>query len=206
MRAGARTYFRLVTMVAFGATATLAILLSANPGQGGTVLGAASANGSASASGSANGGGQPLAVAAPACPSSGLRIFVGPGNRVTAAVTRYALDFTNVSRASCALTGYPQVAAYRGDGEQVGASATHDTSVAAGRVLLAPGQTAHASLDAARALPGCRPVRASGLRVIVAPGQPPIRYVRPLTACAAADASGQDYLRVRAIQAGSGSA
>ena len=204
MRAGARPYFRLVTMVAFGATATLAILLSANPGQGGTVLGAASANGSAS--GSASGEGQPLAVAAPSCPSSGLRIFVGPGNRVTAAVTRYALDFTNVSRASCALAGYPQVAAYRGDGEHVGASAAHDTSVAAGRVLLAPGQTAHASLDAARALPRCRPVRASGLRVIVAPGQPPIRYVRPLTACAAADASGQNYLRVRAIQAGSGAA
>jgi hypothetical protein len=38
MRAGARPYFRLVTMVAFGATATLAILLSSNGGSGSTAL------------------------------------------------------------------------------------------------------------------------------------------------------------------------
>jgi len=199
MRAGARQGLRLITAVAFGATAALAIILSSNAGQG-------RPGGVALTPASASGGRQPAAAAAPSCASSGLRIFIGPGNRVTAAVTRYALDFTNVSRAPCALAGYPQVAAYWGNGEQVGASAAPDTAVAASRVLLAPGQTAHASLDAARPLPRCRPVRAAGLRVIVAPGQPPIRYVRPLTACASAVASGQSYLRVRAIQVGSGMA
>jgi hypothetical protein len=120
---------------------------------------------------------------------------------VPAGATRYALDFTNVSAAPCTLAGYPQVAAYRGSGVQVGDAAVRDTAVAAFRVLLGPGQTAHAALDAAP-LPRCRPVQATGLRVVVPSGQS-ARYVhRSLTACAARETTGQRYLRVRAIQAG----
>ena len=119
------------------------------------------------------------------CAASGLRISVGPGARVTTAITRYPLDFTNVSRASCTLAGYPEVAAYRGDGVQVGAAAGDDLSAAARRVLLGPGQTAHAALDAAVPAARCGPVHATGLRVVT-PGQTAARYVRrPLAACAA---------------------
>jgi hypothetical protein len=142
----------------------------------------------------------------PGCAASGLRISVGAGAPLTAVVTRYPVEFTNVSGASCTLGGYPQVAAYRGDGIQVGAAAEHDTSVAASRVLLAPGQSAYASLDAARPLTRCRPVRAAGLRVVVSPGQPAVRYVRPMNACTAAGTPGQAYLHVRAIQPGTGTA
>ncbi|HEX3711180.1 MAG TPA: DUF4232 domain-containing protein [Trebonia sp.] len=216
MRAGARGGWRLVTAVAFGATATLAVFLSRGAPPADTTL--ASASGSAagsqiaSAAGSATGQaagrpagtGSPVTAVVPACAASGLRVSVGPGSRLAAGVTRYAVQFTNISGTPCALGGYPQVAAYRGDGVQVGANALRDTSAAASRVLLAPGQTAHASLDAVRPLPRCRPVRASGLRVIVSPGQPAVRYVRPMTACTAPGASGQGYLHVRAIQAGTG--
>jgi hypothetical protein len=136
------------------------------------------------------------------CAASGLRISVGPGARVTTAITRYALDFTNVSRASCTLAGYPEVAAYRGDGVQVGAAAGADLSAAARRVLLRPGQTAHAALDAAGPAARCAPVHATGLRVVT-PGQTAARYVRrSLAACTARAPRGQDYLRVHAIAPG----
>jgi Protein of unknown function (DUF4232) len=195
MRAGARLGLRLTVAVAFGGTAALAVIVSSGA-QSGTALAPVSSSSSA----------QPVLTTG--CTSSGLRMFVGPGDPVSAALTRYAVDFTNVSRAPCTLGGYPEVAAYRGDGEQVGAAAARDTSVAASPVVLAPGQTAHASLDAARPQPRCRPVTAAGLRVVVLPGQPALRYLRPLTACTAVGApgTGHGYLRIRAIQAGKGTA
>jgi hypothetical protein len=148
-------------------------------------------------------GAQPSGVTV-RCAVSGLRISLGPGARVTTVVTRYPLDFTNVSRAACTLAGYPAVTAYRGDGVQVGAAAGHDLSVAARRIVLAPGQTAHATLDASVPAARCGPVRATGLRVVT-PGQTVARYVRrPLTACTAGTPRGHGYLRVRAIQAGPG--
>jgi hypothetical protein len=199
MRTGASLGWRIATVVAFGATATLAVVVSR-----GAPVGAALA--------SANGpGGQHAAAAGPRqaesarCALSGLRISVGAGARVTRVITRYPLDFTNVSGTTCTLAGYPGVAAYAGDDLQVGAAAGHDLSVAARRIVLAPGQTAHASVDASLAAARCGPVRAAGLRV-VAPGQTSARYVRrPMTACAARALHGQDYLRVRPVQAEPGS-
>ena len=198
MRAGASLGWRIATAVAFGATAALAVTLSR-----GAPLHAAltSAKGTAAPHAAI---GARSAVAPGRCAASGLRISLGPGARVTVAVTRYPLDFTNVSGAPCTLAGYPEVAAYRGDGVQVGAAAGDDLSAAARRVLLAPGQTAHATLEASVPAARCGPVHVTGLRV-VAPGQTAARYVRrPLTACAASAPRGQNYLRVRAITAGAG--
>jgi hypothetical protein len=145
----------------------------------------------------------------PHCAAGGLRVSLGAGHRVPGAVTRYALEFTNVSGAACTLAGYPEVAAYRGDGIQVGpaaarGSAARGSAVAARPVLLAPGQSAHAVLDLAAPVARCRPVRVSGLSVAV-PGETGARYVkRPLTTCAARAAHGQGYLLVQAIQPGAG--
>jgi hypothetical protein len=191
MRAGARFGWRMATVAAFGATAVLAVVLSRGAPSN-AALAAQPGPGAASTD------------AAPLCVPAGLRISLGPIAHVTAMVTRYALDFTNVSGVPCTLAGYPQVAAYRGDDVQVGDFAARNASVTASRIVLAPGQTAHASLDASLSPTSCRPVRASGLRV-VAPGQSAISYVRrPLTACAARAAAGPDYLQVRAIQPGAG--
>jgi uncharacterized protein DUF4232 len=218
MRTGARLAWQFATAVAFGATAALAVTLS-----GGAPLDAALASAKASPAqhapaqptgaaptiAASAGAPQPAAAAArpaavPGCAASGLRVSVGPAARVTSALTRYPLDFTNVSGAPCTLAGYPQVAAYAGDGGQVGAAAGRETSAAARRILLAPGQTAHASLDAAAPQARCRPVRAEGLRV-VPPGQRTARDVRrPFTACSARDPLGRGYLRVAAVQPGPG--
>ena len=196
MRAGASLGWRIATVAAFGATAALAVFLN----RGAPVDAALTSAKGPDAQQHAAAGPQPQAAR---CAVSGLRISVGPGARVTTVVTRYPVDFTNVSRAPCTLAGYPAVTAYRGDGVQVGAAAGHDLSVAARRIVLAPGQTAHATLDAS--VPArCGPVRATGLRV-VPPGQTAARYVRhPLTACTAGPPRGHGYLRVRAIQPGSG--
>ncbi len=198
MRAGASLGWRLATAVAFGATAALAVVLSR-----GTHVDAAltSAKGPEAQHAAANLAPGPVPAR---CAASGVRISLGAGARVTAVITRYRLDFTNVSRASCALAGYPGVAAYRGDGVQVGAAAGDDRDAAAHRVVLAPGQSAHATLDAAVPAARCGPVRVTGLRVIMPGGSAP-RYVkRPLTTCAARAPRGQEYLRVHAIQAGTG--
>jgi hypothetical protein len=199
MRAGASLGLRIATAVAFGATAALAVTLS----RGAPTHAALTSDKGQSATHLTVTPRPP--AAAPRCAASGLHISVGAGSRVTTLTTRYPLDFTNVSGAACTLTGYPEVAAYQGDGTKVGDAAVQDTSVAALRVLLAPGQAAHASLDASLSV-HCRPVRVAGLRV-VPPGQSAARYLkRPLTACAAHVPWGEDYLHVRAIQSGSGTA
>jgi hypothetical protein len=201
MRAGVSLGLRITAVLAFGATAALAVIA----GRGvplDAALASAKGPGTQHATAPAVSGRPAIAAR---CAPSGLRISVGAGARVTSMVTRYPLDFTNVSGAPCTLAGYPEVAAYRGDGVQVGAAAGHDPA-AARRIVLAPGQTAHTTLDAAVPAARCGPVRAAGLRV-VAPGQATARYVRrPLTACTARASGGQDYLRVRALEAGPGGA
>ncbi len=211
MRAGASLGLRIATAVAFGATAALAVTLNRGAPvhaalaseKGQNAPRAATATRSPAAATRSPAAATRSPAAAPRCAVSGLRISVGTGSRVTTVTTRYALDFTNVSGAPCTLTGYPQVAAYQDEGTAIGDAAVRDTSVAALRVVLAPGQTAHASLDASLSV-RCRPVRVAGLRV-VPPGQSAARYVkRSLTACAAHVPWGEDYLEVRAIQPGSG--
>ena len=198
MRAGASLGWRIAAVVAFGATAALAVVLSRGAP---TDAALASAKGPNTQHAAAD---TPPSAATGRCAPSGLRISLGPGARVTTVVTRYPLDFTNVSGAPCTLAGYPEVTAYHGDKVPVGAAAGRDQSVAARRIVLAPGQTAHATLDAAVPAARCGPVRAAGLRVVT-PGQKGVRYVRrSLTACTAVAPDGQEYLRVRAIQAGTG--
>jgi hypothetical protein len=198
MRAGASLGWRIAAAVAFGATAALAVALSRGAPMDAALTSAKGPDGQHTAAST-----RP-APAAARCAASQLRVSLGPGVRVSPVTVRYPLDFTNVSRAPCVLAGYPEVSVYRGDGAQAGAAAGLDRSVAAPRLVLAPGQTAHATVDVS--VPGarCGPVRAAGLRV-AAPGQTAARYVRrPLTACTARPARGQEYLRVRAIQYGAG--
>jgi Protein of unknown function (DUF4232) len=189
MRAGASLGWRVAVVVAFGATAAVAVIVS---------RGAPVSDSLAAAQGAAT-----RQAAVPRCTAAGLRITLGAGTPVTGsggtALIAYPLEFTDVSGASCVLAGYPAVAAYRGDGIRVGLAAGRDVTVAARRVVLAPGQTAHASVDALAPQARCRPVRAAGLRV-VPPGQAGTRFVtRSLTACSA---RGQGYLRVAAVQSG----
>jgi hypothetical protein len=228
MGGGARIGWRFATAVAFGATAALAVIVSGGAPMRTALISVKGANGGhATASASAGPAVPPQcaisrlrlsvgpgvrvaarvthgpamkspALKSPAAKPATKRTAMKNGPAVVAALIRYRLDFTNVSRLPCTLAGYPQVAADQ-NGMVVGGQAAHDTTVVAHRLLLAPGQTVHAALDASVPTPRCHPVRASGLRV-APPGQSSARNLdRPLTACTA---RGETYLHVRAVQAG----
>lgn len=189
MRASVRVAWRVAAIAAFAATAALAVTLSRGAQTNAALT---SAHHDALARGRAASG-------IPRCAPSGLRVTLGAGAPAGAA-TRYPLAFTNVSGRSCALSGYPEVAAYRGR-RLVGNAAARDTSVAARRVLLAPGASARAALVASATAGRCRPVAATGLRVVL-PGQSATSYLRhPLRACSAAGPGAPVYLRVRPVQA-----
>ena len=86
----------------------------------------------------------------------------------------------------------------------VGNAAVLDTTVAVRRVLLAPGASAHAAVIASVSPGACQPVIAAGLRV-VPPGQSDARYIgHALKACSAAGPGAPVFLRVRAVQPGTG--
>jgi len=93
---------------------------------------------------------KPTETATPAgpqpCATHALRITLGPWNGAGAGNFYRPLDFTNISRTNCTLLGYPSVSFATRTGTEVG--------TAAGRipartllVLLAPGASAHATLD-----------------------------------------------------------
>jgi hypothetical protein len=191
MRAAARLGWRVAAVVAFGATAALAVTLT----RGAPMHAALTSAGSHDA--------------APRCAASGLRVSLGavPAAATGArqGLTSYGLDFTNVSDVKCELHGYPAVAAYLGSGVQVGNAAAADGAATAHRVVLAPGETARAAVitsaaSASASAGGCRPVLATGLRV-TPPGESAARFIRhSLLACSAAGPRAPVFLRVRAIQ------
>lgn len=115
------------------------------------------------------------AAATKACPASGLVIWAGeePGG-ATAGSVYYRIEFTNLTTATCTVSGYPKVNAVDLKGRRIGAFATHEPGKKARRVTLAPGQSATATLRIVDALnfPAnkCKAITAAGLRVSVPGG------------------------------------
>lgn len=185
MRPAVRYAWRGVAMVAFGATAALAVTLN-RPGAVPEALTTSS-------------------PPAPRCAASWLAITLAHDEDAG----WYPVDFTNRSRGACTLTGYPDVAAYeaRGTGyQQVGVPADEDAAGPAHRVLLRPGATAHADVGVWTPASGlaCRPVTVTGLRV-VPPGASRPRYLPArLTACSATGPRALAGLRVQPIESGPG--
>ncbi len=190
MRAAVRLAWRGTAVLAFGATAALAVALN-RPAPAPAAVTTAS-----------------HAKPAPRCTAARLAISLAPAPQALPAGTRYPVEFTNTSTATCTLTGYPQVAAYdaRGGGyTQVGNAAGQVESAIARRIVLRPGASAHSDVDlSAASLPGtaCKKVTATGLRV-VAPGESTPRYLRhKVTACSATGPKAPAYLHVRPVQPG----
>lgn len=194
MRTTVRVAWRMVAAVAFAGTAALAVTLTRGPPAHVSLI-------------SARNVGSPgrHATGLPRCAPSGLDISIASRGAARLVASHSAnLDFTNISGAACTLSGYPQVAAYLAGGGQVGNAAVLDRSVSVRRITLAPGATAHAAVVESVPPERCRPVAATGLRVVL-PGQDVPRYVRqPITACSAAGHKAPDFLRVWAVQPGAG--
>ena len=196
MRASGRLW-RGVAAIAFAATAVVAVTVS----RGGPAhVALTSARNPSEAQGATQCTASRLRISLGAGSGSGARAGAGRGR--SAGVSVRTLEFTNVSGTACALSGYPGVAAYGAGGAQIGNAAGRDTSVTARRIVLAPGATAHAAVAASVSAGSCRPVVATGLRV-VPPGQSAARYIRhAIPACGLAGRRAPVFLHVRAVQPG----
>jgi hypothetical protein len=108
---------------------------------------------------------------APRCATSQTVIWLGLGNGGgTAGTIFYPLEFTNTSRRTCTLFGFPRAWAISQNGKQIGKS-SRQLNIRHGVVTLPPGATAHAQLGIIEAGNVCsRPVTAANLKVR-APGQ-----------------------------------
>jgi hypothetical protein len=115
-----RYAWQLVAAVAFAGTAALAVALTRS---------------------------QPVALPQPQaqCSTRELDASLGPWPTGRPLSNDYTLLFTNVSRRTCVLDGYPDVWAYTG-AHPIGSQAAQDRLVRPGMVTLAPGATAHAVL------------------------------------------------------------
>ncbi len=125
----------------------------------------------------------PSSPAAPACSPGDLSAVVNssPGG-AAAGSSYYPLNFTNTSKSSCYLYGYPGVSFVTGpSGSQIGEPASRNPAVAPATVILAPGGTAHVTIQVADALnyskSACKPVTAHWLKVYP-PGQFTALYVK----------------------------
>jgi hypothetical protein len=205
MRASGRLW-RGVAVIAFAATAVVAVTVSRGGPAHVALTSARNPSGVHGATGAAQCTASRLRVWLRAGSGPGTRASAGHGRGVGAGVSVSTLEFTNVSGTACALGGYPEVAAYGADGAQLGNAAGRDTAVAARRIVLAPGATAHAAVVASVSASSCRTVVAAGLRV-VPPGQSAARYIRrAMSACEFAGPRAPVFLHVRAVQPGSGGA
>jgi hypothetical protein len=140
----------------------------------------------------------------PTCARADLRFHVSQGSGAAGTFT-YLLRFTNTSRHTCYLFGFPGVRAVNRHGRQLGSPAAWVPGTPLRAVFLRRGWTGHSVLritDAAffphRA---CRPAEARGLRVIppnrVAAGFARLRFL-------ACSRPGIIYMRVQRIQRGRG--
>jgi hypothetical protein len=187
---------------AIGHGALLLVLASAVAACGSiSATGFSAGSGSGGAAGSGSGG------AAAGCATGSLRVTLDARAAGTAAGSAFVpLDFTNVSRRTCHLAGYPAVSFATGAaGRRVGTVAALDRSVRVRSVALAPGQTAHAWLQVldAQNYPAskCHPVTAHGLRVDL-PGQHLTSFLSHAFPACSAPMRGSQILTVQPIQPG----
>jgi hypothetical protein len=144
------------------------------------------------------------AAVIPGCARADLRFWISQGNGSAGSFT-YLLRFTNRSRRTCYMAGFPGVTAVNRHGRQLGSQAAWVAGAPLRAVVLRRGRTAHATLQITdvTAFPRrmCRPAMARGLQVI-APNRVLAKFVRlRFLACSR---RGLVYMRVMRVQPGRG--
>ena len=115
------------------------------------------------------------AAAVHACTTAdlGAWVAVDQGNGAAGSIY-FPLQFTNVSKHTCSMRGFPGVSAIDRNGHQLGSPAGWASVTAPRTVLLAPGATAHAVLRwsdvEVTTAPGCHPTFAASELRIYPPG------------------------------------
>jgi hypothetical protein len=145
------------------------------------------------------------ASAAPAaigrCTSSNLAIWVyADGADSTGGTTFYNLEFSNIGRSTCSLTGFPDVVATTLRRVELGAPAVREYGVPAKTIDIAPGATAHSLIGyvASRVNAACKPESAGFLQVSPPNYPGSKRAFFPLPVCT----TGRVDLNVRRVAAG----
>lgn len=177
---------------------------------------AAAPHGASASSGAPQPSGGSSASASPstgtaACATANLKATVlTSAGGAAAGSTYYPMNLTNTGSTSCALFGYPGVSWVTGpSGSQIGRPATRNPAVTPATVVLAPGQTAHVTLQVVDALnyskTTCQPVTAHWLKIFP-PGQFTALYVKfsALTCSAKLPKKLGSTLTVDAVKAGQG--
>jgi Protein of unknown function (DUF4232) len=147
----------------------------------------------------------------PSCATGNLKAAINTSQGGAAAgSTYYPVNFTNTGSSSCYLFGYPGVSWVTSpSGNQIGQPATRNPVVTPSTVVLAPGQTAHVTLQVVDALnyskSACQPVTAHWLK-IYPPGQYTALYLKfsALTCSAKLPTKVGIPLSVDAVRAGEG--
>ena len=117
------------------------------------------------------------------CATGNLKAAVVTGEGGAAAgSTYYPVNLTNTGSSSCSLFGYPGVSWVSGpSGSQIGQPATRNPVITPATVVLAPGQTAHVTIQVVDAgnydKSTCQPVTAHWLKIFP-PGQFTALYVK----------------------------
>ena len=112
----------------------------------------------------------------PRCTASDLGVWVAidQGNGAAGTIY-YPLEFTNLSRHTCYLYGYPGVAAIDSSGNQLGSPANWESLAGARIVNVAPGATARTILGyhdvVVGTAPGCASVKQAVVLRVYPPGQ-----------------------------------
>ncbi len=132
---------------------------------------------------------------------------MGTGNGA-AGSTYYPLEFTNTSSTACTLFGYPGVSFVTGTGgSQIGRAASRNPAVTSRLVTIAPGSTAHATLQVVNAMnyPGaeCHLVTAHTMKIFP-PNQTAPIYLGFTAPTCSSHAKSVHILAVEAVQSGNG--
>lgn len=89
---------------------------------------------------------QPASPAASHCATSQLEVWYGVPGSGSLGHFEYEIQFSNISKSTCTLIGFPGVSWINASGHRVGPTAGRDHSFRAFTQRLAPSQTAHAVL------------------------------------------------------------
>jgi Protein of unknown function (DUF4232) len=213
-RVARRTGFAALLL---GTAVLAAACASSNGGTGATAPSSSSA--AATPSQAASSPPQAGGSSAPATPSTGTAACATANLKATvdtaaggaaAGSTYYPVNLTDTGSSSCSLFGYPGVSWVTGpSGSQIGRPATRNPAVTPAAVVLAPGQTAHVTLQVVDALnydkSTCQPVTAHWLKIFP-PGQFTALYVKfsALTCSAKLPSKLGSTLTVDAVKGGQG--
>jgi hypothetical protein len=151
------------------------------------------------------GGGETSATAE--CKPGNLKLSLGPSDAAAGHVYQ-ALRFTNVSKVSCVIVGFPGLSYVTGDsGAQVGKPAERDGSIGA-QITLRPGQVASTVVTETDIgvfdTSTCKPTATRGFRVYPPDSTASVFVAQSGMGCAGNPPSAQ--LRVQTIKPGAGNA